>query len=66
MVAAAVANVAADVEIVFDNAGILLPAPLLTGDFERVTATFDVDVFGLLRAAGAFAPALAANGGAHW
>lgn len=60
---AALTKVAADAEIVFNNAGILLPAPLLTGDFERVTATFDVNVFGLLRVAGAFAPVLAANGG---
>lgn len=60
---AALTKVAADAEIVFNNAGILLPAPLLTGDLERVTATFDVNVFGLLRVAGAFAPVLAANGG---
>ncbi|TVZ75591.1 SDR family oxidoreductase [Streptomyces sp. BK340] len=60
---AALAEVAADVDIVFNNAGILLPAPLLTGDFEDVTMTFDVNVFGLLRVARAFAPILAANGG---
>ncbi|MFG1619732.1 SDR family oxidoreductase [Nonomuraea wenchangensis] len=60
---AALAKVAADVEIVFNNAGILLPAPLLTGDFERATVTFDVNVFGPLRIARAFAPILAANGG---
>ncbi|MEV5747125.1 SDR family oxidoreductase [Actinoallomurus sp. NPDC052308] len=59
----ALAEVAADVEIVFNNAGILLPDPLLTGDFERVTATFDVNVFGPLRVARAFAPILAANRG---
>ncbi|MEU6430333.1 SDR family oxidoreductase [Microbispora sp. NPDC046973] len=60
---AALAEVATDAEIVFNNAGILLPAPLLTGDFERVTTTFDVNVFGPLRVARAFAPILAANGG---
>lgn len=60
---AALTKVATDVEIVFNNAGVLLPAPLLTGDFERVTATFDVNVFGLLQVARAFAPILAANGG---
>lgn len=60
---AALAEVASDAEIVFNNAGILLPAPLLDGDFERVTETFDVNVFGLLRVARAFAPILAANGG---
>ncbi|MFJ9821346.1 SDR family oxidoreductase [Streptomyces sp. NPDC101151] len=60
---AALAEVATDVDIVFNNAGILLPAPLLTGDFEDATTTFDVNVFGLLRVARAFAPILAANGG---
>ncbi|QYC38170.1 putative oxidoreductase [Nonomuraea coxensis DSM 45129] len=60
---AALAEAAADAEIVFNNAGVLLPAPLLTGDFERVTTTFDVNVFGPLRIARAFAPVLAANGG---
>jgi NAD(P)-dependent dehydrogenase (short-subunit alcohol dehydrogenase family) len=60
---AALAEIATDAEIVFNNAGILLPAPLLTGDFEDVTVTFDVNVFGPLRMARAFAPILAANGG---
>ncbi|MFF7749176.1 SDR family oxidoreductase [Streptomyces sp. NPDC007971] len=60
---AALAEAAGDVDIVFNNAGILLPAPLLTGDFEDATTTFDVNVFGLLRVARAFAPILAANGG---
>ncbi|MFG2230996.1 SDR family oxidoreductase [Streptomyces sp. NPDC048723] len=60
---ATLAEVAADAEIVFNNAGVLLPAPLLTGDFEQATETFDVNVFGPLRVARAFAPVLAANGG---
>lgn len=60
---AALAELAADAEIVFNNAGILLPAPLLTGEFERASVTFDVNVFGPLRMARAFAPILAANGG---
>ncbi|MDT9687389.1 SDR family oxidoreductase [Streptomyces sp. P9(2023)] len=60
---AALAEVAADAEIVFNNAGVLLPAPLLTGAFEQATETFDVNVFGPLRVARAFAPVLAANGG---
>ena len=59
----ALAEVAADADIVFNNAGILLPAPLLNSDLERATETFDVNVFGLLRVARAFAPILAANGG---
>ena len=60
---AAHAEVAADAEIVFNNAGVLLPAALLTGDLEDATETFDVNVFGPLRVARAFAPILAANSG---
>jgi NAD(P)-dependent dehydrogenase (short-subunit alcohol dehydrogenase family) len=60
---AALAEVAADAEIVFNNAGVLLPVALLTGDFETATETFDVNVFGLLRVARAFAPILSSNGG---
>ncbi|SEH02977.1 Short-chain dehydrogenase [Nonomuraea solani] len=60
---AALAKVAADAEIVFNNAGVLLPAALLTGGLESVIETFDVNVFGSLRMARAFAPILAANGG---
>ncbi|MFF1476760.1 SDR family oxidoreductase [Streptomyces sp. NPDC058301] len=60
---AAFAQVAADAEIVFNNAGVLLPAALLTGDLEDAIETFDVNVFGPLRIARAFAPILAATGG---
>jgi NAD(P)-dependent dehydrogenase (short-subunit alcohol dehydrogenase family) len=60
---AALARIAADAEIVFNNAGTLLPAALLTGDLAEVTETFDVNVFGPLRVTRAFAPILAANGG---
>ncbi|OBG32932.1 MULTISPECIES: SDR family oxidoreductase [Mycolicibacter] len=60
---AALAETAGDAELVFNNAGVLLPDPLLTGSFERITETFDVNVFGPLRLARAFAPILAANGG---
>ncbi|KUJ64825.1 short-chain dehydrogenase [Streptomyces albus subsp. albus] len=59
----ALAKVAADAEIVFNNAGVLVPATLLTGDLENAVETFDVNVFGSLRMARAFAPILAANGG---
>ncbi len=59
----AFAEVASDVEIVFNNAGILLPGSLLTGGFDDIEATFDINVFGPLRVARAFAPILAANGG---
>ncbi|MFG1797969.1 SDR family oxidoreductase [Nocardia sp. NPDC049149] len=60
---AAFAELASDAQLVFNNAGTLLPGALLTGDFDRVTETFDVNVFGPLRVARAFAPILAANGG---
>src|SRR6201998_975085 len=60
---AALAEIATDAEIVFNNAGVLLPESLLTGSFEHVTETFDVHRFGPRRVARAFAPILAANGG---
>ncbi|WP_409427819.1 SDR family oxidoreductase [Mycobacterium sp. SMC-11] len=60
---AALAEAAGDAELVFNNAGVLLPDALLTGSFERISETFDVNVFGPLRLARAFAPILAANGG---
>ncbi|WP_344679107.1 SDR family oxidoreductase [Saccharopolyspora taberi] len=60
---AALAELAADAEIVFNNAGVLLPAALLADDLDAAATTFDVNVFGPLRVARAFAPVLAANGG---
>src|SRR6478609_4552317 len=60
---AALAEIATDAEIVFNNAGVLSPESLLTGSFEHITTTFDVNVFGPLRVTRAFAPILAANGG---
>mgnify|MGYP000729905238 CR=1 FL=1 len=59
----ALAAVATDVDIVINNAGILLPGSLLTGVFSDIAATFDINAFGPLRVARAFAPILAANGG---
>ena len=61
--AAALARLASDAEIVFNNAGIMTPTPLVTGDLREIEAMFDVNAFGLLRVARAFAPVLAANGG---
>lgn len=61
-VAAAAAR-ADDVDIVFNNAGVLYPAPLLSGDLQEVRATFETNVLGPLRVARAFAPVLAARGG---
>jgi NAD(P)-dependent dehydrogenase (short-subunit alcohol dehydrogenase family) len=58
-----IAQIATDVDIVINNAGTLVPEPLLTGGFETVAETFDVNVYGPLRIAKAFAPILAANGG---
>jgi NAD(P)-dependent dehydrogenase (short-subunit alcohol dehydrogenase family) len=60
---AELAAVATDAEIVVNNAGILLPGPLLTADLADVETAFDVNVFGPLRVVRAFAPILAANGG---
>jgi NAD(P)-dependent dehydrogenase (short-subunit alcohol dehydrogenase family) len=58
-----IAQVATDVDIVINNAGTLVPEPLLTGDFDGVAEMFDVNVYGPLRIAKAFAPILAANSG---
>lgn len=59
----ALAEEATDVDIVINNAGVLLPASLLTGDFDSVEKTFQTNVFGPLRVVRAFAPALKSNGG---
>ncbi|GEM30413.1 short-chain dehydrogenase [Nocardia neocaledoniensis NBRC 108232] len=59
----ALAATAGDVDILINNAGVLLPAPLLSGDIADVIATFDTNVFGPLRVIQAFAPILAARGG---
>lgn len=60
---AALAERAQDVDLVFNNAGVLHPAPLLTADLLLVRETFETNVFGPLRVAQAFAPVLAARGG---
>ncbi|SFO67286.1 Short-chain dehydrogenase [Mesorhizobium sp. NFR06] len=57
------AQIATDVNIVINNAGALVPESLLTGNFDGVAEMFDVNVYGPLRIAKAFAPILAANGG---
>jgi NAD(P)-dependent dehydrogenase (short-subunit alcohol dehydrogenase family) len=57
------AKIATDVDIVVNNAGALVAEPLLTGNFDGVAEMFDVNVYGPLRVAKAFAPILAANGG---
>ena len=60
---AALALAAPDGDLVVNNAGILLPAALLTGEFDDIADTFDVNVYGPLRVARSFAPILAKNGG---
>ncbi|MDR3659145.1 MAG: SDR family oxidoreductase, partial [Mycobacterium sp.] len=60
---AALANIATDVDIVINNAGVSHLDDLLTGSFDDITETFDTNVFGPLRVTRAFAPILATNGG---
>jgi NAD(P)-dependent dehydrogenase (short-subunit alcohol dehydrogenase family) len=60
---AALAAQAADVTLVFNNAGVLYPSSLLKGDMAEIEATFDTNVYGALRVVRAFTPILAANGG---
>ena len=56
---------AKDVEILVNNAGILVPASALSAEAEPALAReLDVNVFGLLRVANAFADILEANKGA--
>ncbi|MGW0158950.1 SDR family oxidoreductase [Mycobacterium sp. NPDC003323] len=59
----ALAAAAPDVDIVINNAGILLPGALLTGSLDDVATTFDINALGPLRVTRAFAPILAARGG---
>ncbi|HEX6453690.1 MAG TPA: SDR family oxidoreductase [Trebonia sp.] len=59
----ALVKAASDVSIVVNNAGATIRRQLLDNDIEDVRSLFDVNVFGPLRVAKAFAPVLAANGG---
>lgn len=53
-----------DVQLVINNAGVLKNAgPLSVDAMESLAYEFDINVYGLLRVAQAFAPALAENGG---
>jgi NAD(P)-dependent dehydrogenase (short-subunit alcohol dehydrogenase family) len=60
---AAAAAEADDVTIVINNAGIALDAPLLGDDVQAHRDELEVNYFGTLAVARAFAPVLAANGG---
>ena len=59
---AAAADLAADVDLLVNNAGISTGSQLL-GDLEGVRAEMDVNFWGALSMVRAFAPVLAANGG---
>ena len=60
----AAAQTAHDVDIVINNAGVLKTAGALDAHaIESLEFEFDVNVFGFLRVAQAFAPVLKANGG---
>jgi NAD(P)-dependent dehydrogenase (short-subunit alcohol dehydrogenase family) len=60
----AAAKTANDVHLVVNNAGVLKTAsPLAAGAIDALQFEIDVNVYGLIRTAQAFAPVLAANGG---
>ncbi len=60
----AAAKQAKDVELVINNAGILLNAnPMATDAYESLLKEIEINVGGLIRMAQAFAPVLKANGG---
>jgi NAD(P)-dependent dehydrogenase (short-subunit alcohol dehydrogenase family) len=61
---AAAAEAARDVQLVVNNAGVLKTAgPLAPDAIDALRFEIDVNVYGLVRMAQAFAPVLAANGG---
>lgn len=60
----AAAQAAGDVKIVINNAGVLTETPAISDDAEKnLTYELEVNTFGLLRIANAFAPILKQNGG---
>ena len=60
----AAAAEAADVDLLVNNGGVYDATPPLAEEaIDRLAAMFDVNVYGLLRLAHAFAPVLKANGG---
>ncbi len=60
----AAAKVASDVEVVVSNAGVLVGAQVMAADvIEQFQKELNINVYGLLRMAHAFAPVLKANGG---
>lgn len=60
----AAAEACADVNLLINNAGIMLAKPMLAEDSEAaLRAEMEVNVFGMLRMIRAFTPVLAKNGG---
>lgn len=60
----AAATLCADVNLLINNAGIMLASPILAeGSEAALRAEMEVNVFGMLRMVRAFAPVLARNGG---
>ena len=59
----AAAATASDVQIIINNAGIADPQPLLTGDLGILHDEIEINAFGPLYVARAFAPVLKTNGG---
>jgi len=60
----AAAAACADVNLLINNAGIMLASPMLAdGSESALRAEMEVNVFGMLRMVRAFAPVLAKNGG---
>jgi short-subunit dehydrogenase len=60
---AAIAEVAADVDVLINNAAFTAVANLVTGDLDVIRALMDSHYFGTLGMIRAFAPVLAGNGG---
>lgn len=60
---AAAAEIAGDVDLLVNNAGISLYQDLVTGDPELIRREMETHFFGTLAVVRAFAPVLAANGG---
>jgi NAD(P)-dependent dehydrogenase (short-subunit alcohol dehydrogenase family) len=60
---AAAAQTASDVTLLINNAGVSAYSNLIDGDLDAIHREFDINVFGPVLLARAFAPILGANGG---
>jgi NAD(P)-dependent dehydrogenase (short-subunit alcohol dehydrogenase family) len=60
---AVAAQRAGDVDLLVNNAGILVRGSALTQPFEEIRSMFETNLFGMLHVTRAFAPVLARNGG---